>query len=271
MKVTREAIAMHRLAKAKRKAIELVGGVDRFIGDQAGLNATFERALESLYIAYQPIVRWSDRSVYAYEALLRSREPALPHPGAVLDAAERLGRLNDLGRIVRERAIEPLGQLPDDVELFINLHPQDLLDDTLLDGSSPLARYAGRIVLEVTERAALEHIRDLSRRLARLREIGFQIAIDDLGAGYAGLSSFSLLNPQVVKLDMSLIRGLSSESTKQTLVRTMIAMCHELGMVVTAEGIETEEERDAVLRAGCDLMQGYWFARPGDAFPKPRY
>jgi EAL domain-containing protein (putative c-di-GMP-specific phosphodiesterase class I) len=126
---------------------------------------------------------------------------------------------------------------------------------------------APQVVLEITERASLHHIRDVQSRIARLREMGFRIAVDDLGAGYAGLTSFAQLEPEVVKLDMSLVRNVHAQPTKQTLVRTMISMCHELGMKVVAEGIETPEERDAILEAGCDLMQGYLFARPGPAFP----
>src|SRR6185503_3099991 len=114
-------------------------------------------------------------------------------------------------------------------------------------------------------------IRDIRERLVELRRLGYRIALDDLGAGYAGLSSFALLEPEFVKLDMTLTRNLDSDTTKQTLVRTMAAMCKELGMSVVAEGIETEAERDEVERAGCDLMQGYLFARPGDAFPVPRF
>jgi EAL domain-containing protein (putative c-di-GMP-specific phosphodiesterase class I) len=151
--------------------------------------------------------------------------------------------------------------------LFVNLHTHDLLDEELFDRDRPLARIADRVVLEITERASLHHIGDVQSRISRLREMGFRIAVDDLGAGYAGLTSFAQLEPEVVKLDMSLVRGIHGQPTKQTLVRTMITMCHELGMKVVAEGIETCEERGAIIEAGCDLMQGYLFARPGPAFP----
>jgi EAL domain-containing protein (putative c-di-GMP-specific phosphodiesterase class I) len=97
--------------------------------------------------------------------------------------------------------------------------------------------------------------------------MGFRLAIDDLGAGYAGLNSFSQLEPEVAKLDMALVRDVHKQPTKLTLVRTMISMCRELGIQVVAEGIETAEERDALVWAGCDLLQGYLFAKPGPAFP----
>jgi EAL domain-containing protein (putative c-di-GMP-specific phosphodiesterase class I) len=265
--VTADAVRLHRLARAKRSALDLAGGVDRLVGDRAGLVASFASALDSLWLAYQPIVSWSRRKVFGYEALLRSSEPALPHPGALLDAAEQLKRLPDLGRAIRRKAGEAIASMPDDAYLFVNLHTHDLLDQDLFDTNQPLARVAGRVVLEITERASLHHIRDVQSRVAKLRQAGFRIAVDDLGAGYAGLTSFAHLEPEVVKLDMSLVRDVHVQPTKLTLVRTMIAMCHELGMKVVAEGIETPEERDAIVEAGCDLLQGYLFAKPGPAFP----
>jgi EAL domain-containing protein (putative c-di-GMP-specific phosphodiesterase class I) len=269
LKVVADAVRLHKIATAKRQALELAGGVDRFIGDHAGLVSSFGRALDSLHMAYQPIVSWSNRSVFAYEALLRSKETSLPHPGAILDAAERLGRLHDLGRSIRKAATEPLDALPSDVVLFVNVHPMDLLDDQLFSGDGYPPAAAARIVLEITERAPLDRVRDIRRRMTSLRAMGFRIALDDLGAGYAGLTSFALLEPEFVKLDMALVRNIDQQPSKQTVVRTMITMCKELGMIVTAEGIETAEERDELMRLGCDLMQGYLFSRPGEPFPKP--
>ncbi|HEX6765850.1 MAG TPA: EAL domain-containing response regulator [Polyangiaceae bacterium] len=270
VKVAGDAVRLHRLARAKRQALAMAGG-DHLVGDHAGLVASFGRAIDTCYVAYQPIVSWSQKNVVAYEVLLRSREATLPHPGAMLEAAERLDRIHELGRRVRRKALEPVPGLSADELLFVNLHPKDLGDDELFSSHSTLTSVARRVVLEITERAPLDRIPDLRERLARLRRLGFRIALDDLGAGYAGLSSFALLEPEVVKLDMALTRDLSSDTTKQTLVRTMVSMCKELGMLVVAEGIETEAERDALERAGCDLMQGYLFAAPGDAFPIPRF
>jgi EAL domain-containing protein (putative c-di-GMP-specific phosphodiesterase class I) len=265
--VTADAVRLHRIARAKRLALEVSGEADRFVGDRAGLVASFGSALESLWMAYQPIVSWSRRQVFGYEALLRSPEAALPHPGAVLDAAERLDRLHDLGRAIRRRAAEPAARMPSGAVLFVNLHTHDLLDADLFEPDRPLARIASNVVLEITERASLLHVRDVQARISRLRDMGYRIAVDDLGAGYAGLTSFAQLEPEVVKLDMTLVRGVHLQPTKLTLVRTMVSMCRELGMQVVAEGIETTDERDAMVNAGCDLLQGYLFARPGAAFP----
>jgi EAL domain-containing protein (putative c-di-GMP-specific phosphodiesterase class I) len=189
----------------------------------------------------------------------------------MLDAAERLGRVYDLGRRIRMKATEPLGRLNPDALLFLNLHPTELHDDQLFAAQAALAQVADRIVLEISERASLDGMRDVRTRVASLRKLGFRIAIDDLGAGYAGLTSLTLLEPEVVKIDMALVRGLDLEPRKQTLVRTMISMSTELGILVTGEGVETKGERDELASAGCDLMQGYLFAKPDDAFPAPAF
>ena len=98
--------------------------------------------------------------------------------------------------------------------------------------------------------------------MAQLRALGYRIAVDDLGAGYAGLASFAHLEPEVVKVDMSLIRGLDRSPMKQKLLSSIVALCQELGIQMIAEGIETEAERDMLVNLGGDLCQGYLFARP---------
>jgi EAL domain-containing protein (putative c-di-GMP-specific phosphodiesterase class I) len=110
-------------------------------------------------------------------------------------------------------------------------------------------------------------VKDLRARIATLREMGFRIAVDDLGAGYAGLTSFALLEPEIVKLDMSLVRDVHLNSTKQKLVRSMTALARDMGMMVVGEGVETMEERQALEALGCDLLQGYLFAKPSKPFP----
>ena len=143
----------------------------------------------------------------------------------------------------------------------------DLTDPALSDPESPLSKIAHRVVLEITERSSLDEVRDARRRVAALREMGFRIAVDDLGAGYAGLSSFTLLEPEIVKLDMSLVRDIHVTSTKQKVVRSMTALSKDMGMIVVAEGVETTEERDCLLDLGIDLLQGFLFAKPGPPFP----
>jgi EAL domain-containing protein (putative c-di-GMP-specific phosphodiesterase class I) len=267
--VIQTAMNLRRMAGMKRKALELLGENERQVGDRAGLEVKFQSALEKLYMVYQPIVRWSDRSVLGYEALVRSAEPAMPHPGALFDAAERLDRLYDLTRAIRRATPAPFADpAVGNAKLFLNLHVRDLNDETLYDAASTLSAMADRVVLEVTERSSLNEVRDPRGMVARLREMGFQIAIDDLGAGYAGLSSFATLEPDVVKLDMALVRAIHLSPTKQKLVRSMTQLCADMGMTVVAEGVETAEERDVLVGLGCDLFQGFLFARPERPFAK---
>lgn len=261
-RVAQRAIRLHRLAKVKREALAELGMLDRQLGDLAGLDAGFNRCLSSLWMAYQPIVLWSEQKVFAYEALLRSREPTLPTPMAVLDAADRLDRVHDLGRVIRREVARDISTFPDATQVFVNLHPMDLLDEDLVGGTCPLTRHSRRVVLEITERATLEGMHDVRQRVAALRALGYRIAIDDLGAGYAGLTSFAHLEPDVVKVDRSLVQDIGSNRTKQKLLSSLAHLCGQLDMSVICEGIETLEERDTLLTLDCDLLQGYLFARP---------
>ena len=266
-----QAVLLHRMAKAKREALGVLGTADMQIGDRAGADTRFSSALKTLWMAFQPIVSVSRREIFGYEALVRSDEASLPHPGALFDAAERLDRLTELGRTIRARVGERIGALPPDVNVFVNLHTRDLLDDNLYLASSPLSPHASKIVFEITERVALDEVKDVPARVAALRQLGFRIAIDDLGAGYAGLTTFAQLEPEVVKLDMSLVRDVHNQPTKRKLIQTMVNLCQELKIEVIAEGIETVPERDCLIEQGCDLLQGYLFAKPQREFPVVKF
>jgi EAL domain-containing protein (putative c-di-GMP-specific phosphodiesterase class I) len=261
-----QARRIHRIAKLRRQAVALLGTANRQLGDRTALEASFERAMGSLWMAYQPIVSCSRREIHAFEALLRSREPTLPTPGALLEAAERLDRLPALGRAIRDRVAASVGAAPAQA-IFVNLHTRDLLDEALYSTSAPLSKVASKVVLEITERASLDEVVDVRARVAALRALGFRVAVDDLGAGFAGLTAFAQLEPEVVKFDMSLVRGLQDSTTRQKLIRSMTGLFREMGIAAVAEGVETHAERDAVLATGCDLLQGYLFAKPGEAFP----
>jgi EAL domain-containing protein (putative c-di-GMP-specific phosphodiesterase class I)/CheY-like chemotaxis protein len=239
--------------------------------DRETLAANFNRAIASLWVAFQPIVDAKTKTIYGYEALMRSREPSLPHPGAVLDAAEQLRRLDELGRHIRRLASEAIPLASGKPSIFVNLHVRDLLDPELIGEQSPLLPFADQIVLEVTERASLDEVPDVRQRVAELRRAGFRIAVDDLGAGYAGLTSFALLEPEIVKLDMSLIRDVHVTPTKRKVVRSMTNLARDMGMLVVAEGIECIEERETLIELGCDFLQGYLLAKPAPAFPEIRW
>ncbi len=224
------------------------------------------RALDSSWLACQPIVRLVERKTVAYEALLRTKSTELPHPGAIFAAAEQLDMVTVVGRTVRKQAAALAESLPDDALLFLNLHPLELLDPALFQGSSALTRHAHKVVLEVTERTSLERIPDARSRVAGLKELGFRIALDDMGAGYAGLTSFAMLEPEFIKIDLGLVRNVDSEPMKQTLIRAIVRLAQDLGIDVIAEGVETEPEASALGAIGCHLLQGYFFARPAPPF-----
>jgi EAL domain-containing protein (putative c-di-GMP-specific phosphodiesterase class I) len=264
------AVARHRLAMLRRQdlerltaaAAENTGGYD---------DDTLTAALAQLWMAYQPLVRWSTRETYGYEALVRSRHPTMSRPDQLLAAAEQLGRLSELGLFIRHMVVQNTENLPPEISVFVNLHPTDLLDESLTDPTSPFVLHSSRFLLEITERAHLDDIPDARGRVGALRMCGFRIAIDDLGAGHAGLASISQLEPDIVKLDMSLVRNVQNEPIKARLVRSIVSSCREMGFEIIAVGVENALERDALVDIGCDLMQGYLFARPGNGFPEPKY
>ncbi len=156
---------------------------------------------------------------------------------------------------------------PPDAVLFVNLHACDLLDPELYEARAPLTRIASRVVLEITERASLDGVKDIPARLRDLRHRGFRIAIDDLGAGYAGLSACVALEPEFVKLDMFLVRNVHECRIRQRLIETIMAMRSGMHMKIIAEGVEVAAECHQLQAFECRLMQGYLFARPGPPFP----
>jgi EAL domain-containing protein (putative c-di-GMP-specific phosphodiesterase class I) len=261
-----EGVRQHDLADLHREGTGLVLKERRRTNDLAELGRRFDRGLAGLTLAFQPIVRCHARLCLGYEALLRTREPSLPNPGVFLEAAERLGRLHDLGRAVRQQAASAVPSAPSSL-VFVNLHTLDLRDDELYAPSSPLSRVAQKVVLEITERAALDGLPDVEARVARLRKLGYRIAVDDLGAGYAGLTSTVQLRPDVVKFDMSLIRGIGEDAARKRLVASMISAFRDSGVTTVGEGVETARERDTMVDIGCDALQGFFYARPGPAFP----
>jgi EAL domain-containing protein (putative c-di-GMP-specific phosphodiesterase class I) len=234
--------------------------------DLPALNRRLDRALAGLSVVYQPIVRSGAGTILAYEALLRSGAPDINGPGDVLELAERTNRLFDVGRAVRARAASDVLSLDPSILLFVNLHPADLEDPELYSTDAPLAAQSRRVVLEVTERASVSHLTSLDEHMRALRGMGYRIAVDDLGAGYAGLTTFARVRPEFVKLDASLVRDIHSASVQQLVVSTVLDLARELGALVVAEAIETELERIALTELGVDIMQGYYFARPGKPF-----
>jgi len=223
---------------------------------------------EIFSMVYQPIVRVEDHSILAHEALVRCKEKELKNPHILFNVAEQGNRMWPLSRLLRRLAIRSVPEMPRAEHLFLNLHPLDFDDPDVYEPDGPVAQHAHRIVLEVTERAAILDLGHFRGQLKRLREFGLRIAIDDLGSGYSALSLVSELDPDFIKLDMTLVRDIDKSPVRQNLVRNMVSFAKDLGAVVVAEGVETREELAVVAELGCQLVQGYYLALPSPPFVK---
>lgn len=243
-----------------------VGRRSAVITQTIARNAQLTHALDALWMAFQPIVSVRERSVRAFEALMRTTDSGYASPLAILDEANKLDRLWDVGRAARARTAERLVDLPENSLVFVNLHVTDLFDDALLHERNPLAPLAHRTVLEVTEQASVHELHELPQRVALLRERGYRIAVDDLGAGYSALSVLALLEPEFVKIDMSMVRNIDQSLTKQRVIRSLRHLSDDLGSTVICEGVETQAELRTLIDLGCDWIQGYLFARPAREF-----
>lgn len=229
----------------------------------------FDEALAALWVAFQPVIRTEESEVFAYEALVRSNHPELKTPGLLFQAAERLDRVVELEGRVRELTSLRMEELPAEVCVMVNIHPRSLTDKDLYSSSCALFQHRRRVIFEITERDKLHEVADAVEGLTTLRELGYRVAVDDLGAGYSGLNTFALIRPDIVKFDMELVRNIQESTMKCDLVRVIVTFCKEMGILTVAEGIETGEEFETVRDLGCDLLQGFFIARPAINFERP--
>ncbi len=269
--------AQRALAAAKRLGGEQLVAYSPEIGrgDETATaqSAAMARALtrslasDAFKFAYQPIMSARDGSLFAYEALCRPNDPTFPNAHSLIETAVRTGRICELDRVLRRLAVLPLDGLPQHLSLFVNIHPQDLNDDEFIAVESHLERWAGRIVFEVTETEAIADLVSANQRIQSLRNRGFRVALDDLGSGYSGLSMLAELQPDIVKLDMKLVRAIGQSSRVARLVKHVIEYCRDEQLATVAEGIETESELDVVTKLGVDYVQGFLLGRPGPIAP----
>jgi EAL domain-containing protein (putative c-di-GMP-specific phosphodiesterase class I)/ActR/RegA family two-component response regulator len=257
------------LARLKREAFALQGAANLPVDDRAKLDAAFTRGLQQLHMVFQPIVSMRQRKTVGFEALVRSTEPEMKNPGIFFDTAGLLGRQPELSKAIYAGVARRAPEIRQELLIFVNVHPPDLLDDSLHGTGSPLAPHSHRIVLEMTERASIDKMGDIAPVVNDLRRLKYRLAVDDLGTGYAGLASFTQLSPEFVKLDRSLVMGIDKHPTKQRVVQAMYHLCADLGMTVISEGVETTEEKEALMALGADYLQGYLFARPNVEIIEP--
>ncbi|MDB4944735.1 MAG: Flagellar regulatory protein FleQ [Labilithrix sp.] len=226
------------------------------IVDDAGpsLKRAFERALATLSVELEPIADGRTKKLLGYGSKMSSAEETLSSEPALVVAAERLGRLDELRRRVRDLAVKTFVDAPSDTLLFVDVHPTDLLDGDLYSPEPPLARIAERVVLQVRARGL--SIDDLCARASVLRFVGFRLAIADLDAGQACLSQIADLSPEFVKIDARLVRNMDQSAGRKRLVAAVVSMCKTLEATTIAEGVSTAEESEALAAIGCTLLQG---------------
>jgi blue light- and temperature-responsive anti-repressor len=231
----------------------------------AGLRFTF---------AFQPIIDAVDRQIYSYEALVRG-----PGGESAATVFQQVGPadLYEFDRQARILAIAQAARLCVPCRLNLNFLPKSL--QTSPDAITSMFRASAdfqfpidRIVLEVTESEVIGDAVQLGHALNTFRAQGLSISIDDFGAGYAGLNLLADFQPDAVKLDMHLVRGIESRGPRQAIVRAILQACIDLGIDVTAEGVETAAEFQWLLEANVRYFQGYFFAKPGfECLPSVRY
>jgi EAL domain-containing protein (putative c-di-GMP-specific phosphodiesterase class I)/GGDEF domain-containing protein len=214
----------------------------------------------AVYVDYHPIVIAETREIFGYEALARGVLRSLRSPEVMFDVAAEADLLWELSRLCRSRAIEGIDtRLQPGELLFLNVDPHDFSDPAFNERE---VKYPDRVVIEITERTAIKDYPKFRERLRAFREIGFRFAVDDAGSGYAGLGSIANLEPDFIKLDISLINGIDTNFIKQNLVETMVRFANDHGAKVIAEGVERAEEFKAVKDLGVHLVQGFFLHRP---------
>jgi len=208
---------------------------------------------------YQPVMRLADRHVVAYEALSRFPEGSATPDRWFAQAAEA-GVGNELEIEAARTALERLDGIPRPLKLSLNVSPETLVSDEF---NALLKRHdMARLVLEITEHTTVADYDRLCECIRDLKASGVQLAIDDAGAGFASLRHILHLAPDVIKLDISLVRRIDRDTRRQTLVLAILAFASGTGAHVVVEGIETEDELATLIRLGVKYGQGYYLGRP---------
>jgi EAL domain-containing protein (putative c-di-GMP-specific phosphodiesterase class I) len=229
--------------------------------------------LEQVTTLVQPIVRLADMSVIGYEALSRGPEGGeFEHPDKLFCAAYDSDLVAQLENLCRKKAITAARELAADRLLFINIEPSSVtgrdIRDAVFSGLIGGANLSpDRIVLEITERNAIVDFNAFRSTLEYLRALGFSIAIDDAGSGYASLQCLAEVRPEWLKVDISLIRGIDSDRVRRLLVQSLILFTEEAGVNLIAEGVETEDELAVIRELGVLYAQGFLFCEPRPPFP----
>lgn len=214
---------------------------------------------EGRHLVFQPIVDLETGEIVGVEALSRFADPDGRTPDLVFADAAAVGMQLDLETAAIRDAVAQLEQLPEAAYLSVNCSHRTAMWPGLPD---LVAGRAGRLVLEITEHERVEDYEALTAQLETLREAGARLAIDDAGAGFASLRHALRLAPDIIKADMSIVRGVDADDGRRALASALVSFAKQMGMAIVAEGVETEAERATLLRIGMRYGQGYLLGRP---------
>ena len=221
---------------------------------------------------YQPIVSLQNAEIIGYEALSRGPEKTpLYSPLALIDCAKTHNRVWELEMLFRKKALERLHEIDNDKLLFINVDPDVIKAPEFKRGLtkeylSSLGGEEKSIVFEITERTAISDYDAFYQILENYRNQGYQIAIDDVGAGYSGMKTINEIRPNYIKIDMDLIRNIDKDAFKQALLKAFVDTSRITNIKIIAEGIETKEELKTLIVLGVHAGQGYYLKKPSDCF-----
>jgi EAL domain-containing protein (putative c-di-GMP-specific phosphodiesterase class I) len=214
-------------------------------------------------LVFQPVVDLRRGTVVGYEALSRFRGPPDAGPDAWFAAAGRLGRGAELDARVLRRVLELRPELPPNCFLSVNLDPNHVVAEPVQRCLAPVGTLGG-LVIELTEHSPVGDYPTLQAAVAELRLRDAMLAVDDAGAGYAGLQQLMLLRPDLIKLDRSLVAGCDRDPAKAALIEMLGRFAGQLDAWVLAEGVERTAELESLVRLQVPLAQGYLLGRPGD-------
>jgi blue light- and temperature-responsive anti-repressor len=224
--------------------------------------------LREITFAFQPIIDIEAGQIFAYEALVRGKAGELA--GSILGAlsGEALHRFDRDARIEAVKLATSLGLVSG---LSLNFLPRSLHTlpdavDSTLEAATGCGLPVSQLILEVTEDEMIRDPAGFAAQINTYRAHGLRLALDDFGAGYAGLNLLADFQPDIVKLDMHLVRGIDSHGPRQAIIKAILSVCHDLGLDVLAEGVETEAEFRWLARRSVTLFQGFLFGKPALAY-----
>jgi diguanylate cyclase (GGDEF)-like protein len=272
--ITRRAELALRAAAAKGPGtlIAFDPAIDKLSAEQRFIHRELPRAITAheLEVHYQPIVAAAGGAFVGVEALLRwnhATQGAIP-PSAFIPVAEQMGLMDTLGAFVLRRALHDAQRWPG-LYIAVNLSPLQVRDRGIVDTvRAALAESAvppSRLMLEITEGVLIDNPDEMIRRIEDLHALGVRIALDDFGSGYSNLSYLQRFPLDKLKIDKSFVSALGQSGNGGVIIQAIVALGRALGLSITVEGVETEQQRVLLRLAGCDELQGFLFARPAPA------